>query len=117
KEDAKNNNDSNTTRSDVGGVRRTGGILFTKSINNGDSFSKIRKLNALEKFGEPQIIASQKDVYIVWSEIEPSHPSSLLSSSRGVATNATENNNDPKGSIFFVKSSDNAATFTNPILI
>jgi hypothetical protein len=116
--DAQNNNDGNTTISDGGGGGGgTGGILFTKSINNGDSFSKIRRLNALEKFGEPQIIASQKDVYIVWSEIEPSHPSSLLSSSRSVATNATENNNDPKGSIFFVKSSDNANTFTNPILI
>jgi hypothetical protein len=115
-EDAQNNNDSNTTRYDGGGGR-TGGIFFTKSINNGDSFSEIRKLNAGEKFGEPQIIASQKDVYIVWSEIEPSRPSSLLSSSRSVTTNATENNNDPKGSIFFVKSSDNAATFTNPILI
>jgi hypothetical protein len=57
-EDAQNNNDGNTTRSDVGGGR-TGGILFTKSINNGDSFSKIRRLNALDKFGEPQIIASQ----------------------------------------------------------
>jgi hypothetical protein len=116
-EDAQNNNDSNTTRYDGGGGGRTGGILFTKSINSGDSFSEIRKLNALEKFGEPQIIASQKDVYIVWSEIEPSHPSSLLFSGRNVATNANENNNDPKGSIFFVKSSDNANTFTNPILI
>jgi hypothetical protein len=112
-EDAQNNNDSdsNTTRHDGGG--RTGGIFFTKSINNGDSFNEISKLDVLEKFGEPQIIAFQNDVYIVWSEIEPSRPSSI----RSVTTNASENNSDPKGSILFVKSSDNAATFTNPILI
>jgi hypothetical protein len=113
--DAQNSNANNKTKYE--GRGSAGGIFFTKSINNGDSFDETSKINAREKFGEPQIIASQKDVYIVWSEIEPSRPSSLLSSIRSVTTNATESNNNPRGSIFFVKSSDNAATFTNPILI
>jgi hypothetical protein len=71
------------------------GIFFTKSLDNGNSFSDTIKLNSdWNSIGESQIAAYGNNVYVVWG-----------------------GNPDEKvvGNMFFVKSSDNGNSFHQPI--
>ena len=71
------------------------GIFFTKSLDNGNSFSHTIKLNSdLNSIGESQIAAYRNNVYVVWG-----------------------GNPDEKvvGNMFFVKSSDNGDSFHQPL--
>jgi hypothetical protein len=73
----------------------TSEILFTKSVDNGKSFSKVQGLSDASKFSNNQeISAVNKDVYVVWQESKD--------------RNAT-------GSITFKNSIDAGNTFKDPI--
>lgn len=71
------------------------GIFFTKSLDNGNSFSDTIKLNSdWSSIGESQIAVYGNNVYVVWG-----------------------GNPDEKvvGNMFFVKSSDNGDSFLQPL--
>jgi predicted RNA-binding protein with PIN domain len=95
----KNNNSNNSS------------IFFTKSIDNGDNFGEVIRLNYNEKSGESQIAAYENNVYVVWgsSSVSPSPSPSPTSNSK--------NNNSNNSSIFFTKSIDNGDNFIRPLLI
>ena len=82
---------------------KIGGVYLTKSTDNGASFSKAIKLNKDNKmFGEPQIAATSSDdntsnVYVVWDSYDP--------------------NIQRRNDIFFTKSTDNGASFTDVVTL
>jgi glycine cleavage system H lipoate-binding protein len=74
----------------------THGVFFTRSTDNGTNFEKIRNLGNNTGFnGFPQIAVSGNNVYIVW----------------------TKNAQEKYGQVFFTRSTDNGATFRNPIAL
>jgi hypothetical protein len=85
-------------------ANNNGGILFTKSTDNGNHFGQIVRLNHDAKYGESQIDVKGNNVYVVWSSSGP-HASS----------NMIDNNNG--SSIFVTKSTDNGNTFMSSISI
>jgi hypothetical protein len=86
------------------------GVFFTKSTDNGNSFSKETILNLGEYPGETQIASNGNNVYVVWGSPDPS-----------VGQNSNEikngNHKDVGAGIFFTKSSDNGNNFTAPVFI
>lgn len=76
----------------INGIDREQGIFFTKSYDNGESFTNIVRVNSRASHaGESQIAASGNNVYIVWS---------------GNSDNLIPND------LFFTKSTDNGNKFT-----
>src|SRR5215213_1052197 len=86
------------------------GVFFTKSADNGNSFSKETSLNLGENPGETQIAANGNNVYVVWGS--PDH-------SVGQNSNEIKNGNhkDAGNGVFFTKSADNGNNFAAPIFI
>ena len=86
------------------------GVFFTKSTDNGNSFSKETSLNLGEYPGETQIASNGNNVYVVWGSPDPS-----------VGQNSNEikngNHKDVGAGIFFIKSTDNGNNFTAPVFI
>src|SRR5919107_234483 len=83
-------NDDNSSSNNI-----HNGIFFTKSLDNGNSFSDTIKLNSdWSSIGESQIAVDRNNVYVVWG-----------------------GNPDEKvvGNMFFVKSSDNGNSFLQPL--
>ena len=83
-------NDSNNANNN----NANNGIFFTKSFDNGNSFSNLTKLNAdWNSIGESQVAAYGNNVYVVWGG-NPDHK---------VASN-----------LFYTTSSDNGTNFSVP---
>jgi hypothetical protein len=86
------------------------GVFFTKSTDNGSSFSKETSLNLGEYPGETQIASNDNNVYIVWGSPDPS-----------VGQNNNEIKNgghkDVGAGVFFTKSTDNGNNFMAPVFI
>src|ERR687889_841638 len=106
-------NDDNSSSNNI-----HNGIFFTKSLDNGNSFSDTIKLNSdWSSIGESQITVDRNNVYVVWGG-NPDEKNSL-----NVEVIADKNNivyvawqallPDGNEEILFKKSSDNGATFTN----
>lgn len=73
-------------------------IMFTKSIDNGKTFSKVKNLSNNPKASNNQeISAFDENVYIVWQESDQN------------------NTNDYDGSIIFMSSNDTGNTFNDSI--
>ena len=69
-----------------------GGIFFTRSTDNGGTFSSIKNLGNNTGFnGFPQIAVSGNNVFVVW--------------------------HDATHGIFFTRSTDNGGTFGNPVIL
>jgi hypothetical protein len=69
-----------------------GGIFFTRSTDNGGTFSSIKNLGNNTGFnGFPQIAVSGNNVFVVW--------------------------HDATHGIFFARSTDNGGTFGNPVIL
>jgi hypothetical protein len=83
-------NDSNNANNN----NANNGIFFTKSFDNGNSFSNLTKLNAdWNSIGESQVAAYGNNIYVVWGG-NPDHK---------VASN-----------LFYTTSSDNGTNFSVP---
>jgi len=108
-------------------------IFFSRSIDNGNTFSQIALKNSLYSFqGLPQVIANQNNVYIMWverSSVWFSHSSDngiTVSTPIAVMTgisvydspqmSISGNNIMVSNGRMFTQSTDNGATFTNIIL-
>ena len=71
-------------------------IMFTKSLDNGTTFSKVINIsNTLKNSNRPEISAYNENVYVVWQD--------------------TEQNNNTNSSIMFKSSIDGGNTFNNSI--
>ena len=86
------------------------GIFFTKSTDNGNSFSKETSLNLDENPSEAQIASNGNNVYVVWG----SPDLSVGQNNTGVKNS---NHRDVGDGIFFAKSMDNGDNFTAPVFI
>jgi hypothetical protein len=86
------------------------GVFFTKSTDNGNSFSKETSLNLGENPGETQIAANDNNVYVVWGSPGPS----VGQNSNGIKNG---NHKDVGNGVFFTKSIDNGNNFASPIFI
>jgi hypothetical protein len=86
------------------------GIFFTKSTDNGNSFSKETSLNLDENPSEAQIASNGNNVYVVWGSPDPS----VGQNNTGVKNS---NHKDVGDGIFFAKSMDNGDNFTAPVFI
>ncbi|HEY7757250.1 MAG TPA: sialidase family protein, partial [Nitrososphaeraceae archaeon] len=74
----------------------TKGILFARSSDYGSSFETVKNLGNNTGFnGFPQIVASGNNVYVEW----------------------TNNFQEKYGQIYFTRSTDNGASFNNPIIL
>jgi hypothetical protein len=86
------------------------GVFFTKSTDNGNSFSKEISLNLGENPGETQVAANANNVYVVWGS--PDH--SVGQNSNGIKDG---NHKDVGNGVFFTKSTDNGNNFAAPRFI
>jgi hypothetical protein len=85
------------------------GVFFTKSADNGNSFSKETGLSLGENPGETQIAANGNNVYVVWGSVP-----SIGQNSNGIKNG---NHKDIGNGVLFTKSTDNGNNFAAPIFI
>jgi hypothetical protein len=77
--------------------RNSDGIFFTKSDDNGDSFSNLTKMSGpIKSIEKPQIISYKNTIHVVWSGIPDFRINNYL---------------------FYTKSDNNGYSFINPITL
>ena len=117
-----------------------GGIFFTRSTDNGGTFSSIKNLGNNTGFnGFPQIAVSGNNVFVVWHDAthgifftRSTDNGGTFSSIKNLGNNtglngfpqiAVSGNNvfvawrDATHGIFFTRSTDNGGTFGNPVIL
>jgi hypothetical protein len=117
-----------------------GGIFFTRSTDNGGTFSSIKNLGNNTGFnGFPQIAVSGNNVFVVWHDAthgiffaRSTDNGGTFSSIKNLGNNtgfngfpqlAVSGNNvfvvwhDATHGIFFARSTDNGDTFSNPVIL
>ncbi len=110
-----NNNTKNNTPQE--------GIFFVKSTDNGVTFDEEVQINSEAEPGEIQMAANNNSVYALWGSPDPSTTTIYESDmeSKSEATSLEADDGDIPGiegdGVYFVKSTDNGQSFTQPFFI
>ena len=115
-EDSQNNDNNNNDNIQEG-------VYFVKSTDRGATFNKELRLNSEVKPGEMQIATNDRNVYVLWGSPHPStatlYKNDIEAKSETTNLGGDDNNYTATNGngVYFVKSTDNGDSFTQPSFI